>query len=295
MNTKLISIAVIITAIAAVFIKIPGSRILGAIGLLLLILSFTSTKYVADLLTKYFGVFKQYKKIASTIAYDALFWAAMTGLAYAYRAVFEKKILTEYAKTGFSKEAILTDQAMATATAESLRGIITYTIGGLITVIILAYIAYTISRYFIWTEISSQKRNKQTFWAYARLTGAWWAILLIPAAIIVGAATKTPAVTPLIAVFALIIIHFTNFLYTNLTKTAKAGHSLTMGIAMGLSKIHRVVVPYAILFATWWALSTVASIVNYMNEGVATAVTLLFALTILAISRAYLYTIIKSL
>lgn len=294
MNTKLISIAIIVVAVAAYFIKIPGSIILGAIGLLLLVLSFISTKYVADLLTKYFGVFKQYKKVASIVAYDALFWAAITGVAYVYQQLFEKKLLAEYAKTGFSKEALL-DATASAAMAESLRGIILYTLGGLAIFAILAYIAYTISRYFIWTEISTQKRNKKTFWAYARLTGAWWAILLIPSAIIVAAATKTPQVAVLLIVFFLAAGHFTNFLYTNLTKTSKAGQSLTMGIAMGLSKIHKVIVPYAILFATWWALSTIASIVNYMNEGVATAVTLLFALTILAISRAYLYTIIKSL
>jgi len=295
MNTKLISIAIIIIAAAAYFIKIPGSLVLGAIGLLLLTLSFTSTKYISDLLTKYFGVFKQYKKVASVVAYDALFWAAITGLAYIYQKLFEKKLLAEYAKTGFSKAAMLADPAIAAQTADSLRGIVLYTIGGLAVFAILTYIAYTISRYFIWTEISSQKRGKKIFWAYLRLTGAWWAILLIPVAVIAVASVKTPSVTALLAIFIIFTAHFTNFLYTNLTKTAKAGHSLTMGIAMGLSKIHRVMVPYTILFATWWALSTVASIVNYMNEGAATAVTLLFALTILAISRAYLYTIIKSL
>jgi hypothetical protein len=295
MNTKLISIAIIIVAAAAYFTKIPGSILLGAIGLLLLILSFISPKYVSDLITKYFIVFKQYKKVASVVAYDALFWAAITGLAYLYQKLFEKKLLAEYAKTGFSKAAILADPTIAAATAESLRGIVLYTIGGLAIFAILTYIAYTISRYFIWTEISSQKRNKQTFWAYARLTGAWWAILLVPAAVIAVAAAKTPSVTALLAIFIIFMAHFTNFLFTNLTKTNKAGQSLTMGIAMGLSKIHRVIVPYAILFAIWWALSTIASIVNYMNEGVATAVTLLFALTILAISRTYLYTIIKSL
>lgn len=290
-NSKIISIAIIIVAIAAYFMKIPGSIILGAIGIILLILS---KKYITELLTKYFGVFKQYKRLASIVAYDALFWAAITGLAFGYRALFEKKLLAEYAKTGFSKEALL-DATASAAMAESLRGIILYTLGGLAIFAILAYVAYTISRYFIWTEISMQKRNKRTFWAYARLTGAWWAILLIPSAVIVAAATKTPQVAVLLIIFFLAAGHFTNFLYTNLAKTSKAGQSLTMGIAMGLSKIHKVIIPYAILFATWWALSTIASIVSYMNEGVATAVTLLFALTILAISRAYLYTIIKSL
>lgn len=292
MNTKIIAIAVIVIAAAVFFMKIPGAMILGAIGILLLILP---TKYISDLLTKYFGVLKQYKKVASTVAYDALFWAAITGVAYVYQQLFEKKLLAEYAKTGFSKEAILADPTIAAATAESLRGIVLYTIGGLAVFVLLTYIAYTISRYYIWTEISAQKRGKKTFWAYAKLLGAWWAILLIPAAVIIVAAAKTPSVTALLAIFIIVTGHFTNFLFTNLAKTTKAGQSLTMGIAMGLSKVHRVIVPYAILFTTWWALSTIASIVNYMNEGIATAVTLLFALTILAISRAYLYTIIKSL
>lgn len=292
MNTKLIAIAVIVIAAAAFFMKIPGAMILGAIGILLLALP---TKYISDLLTKYFSVFKQYKKVATTTAFDALFWAAITGIAFVYQKLFEKKLLAEYAKTGFSKEAILSDPTIASATAESLRGILVYTISGFAIFIILTFIAYTISRYYIWTEISSQKRGKKTFWAYARLTGAWWAILLIPALVIIVAAAKTPSVTALLAIFIVFAAHFTNFLFTNITKTSKAGHSLTMGLAMGLSKIHRMVVPYAILFATWWALSTIASIVNYMNEGIATAVTLLFALAILAISRTYLYTIIKSL
>lgn len=291
-NSKIVAIAVIVIAAAAFFIKIPGAIILGATGVLLLILP---TKYISDLITKYFGVFKQYKKIASTIAYDALFWAAITGLAVVYQKLFEKKLLAEYAKTGFSKQAILADPTTAAATAESLRGIVVYTIAGLAVFVILTFIAYTISRYFIWTEISNQKRGKKTFWAYTRLLGAWWGLLLIPAAVIIVAAAKTPSVTALLAIFVILAGHFNNFLFTNLTKTNKAGQSLTMGIAMGLSKIHKVIVPYAIIFATWWALSTIASIVSYMHQGTATAVTLLFALTILAISRAYLYTIIKSL
>ncbi len=291
MNTKLISIAVIIVAAAAYFMKIPGAIILGAIGILMLLLP---TKYISDLITKYFNVLKQYKKLASIVAYDALFWAAVSGFALIYQNLFEKKLLAEYAETGFSKEALL-DPASTAVLAESLRGIIIYTLGGLAIFVLLTFIAYTISRYYIWTELSSQKRSKKIFWAYARLTGVWWAILIIPAVVIIAAATKTPQVAALVLIFFIAAGHFTNFLYTNLVKTSKAGQSLTMGIAMGLSKVHRVIVPYAIIFATWWALSTIASIVSYMHQGAATAVTLLFALTILAISRAYLYTIIKSL
>jgi hypothetical protein len=264
------------------------------VGILLLVFSFFAPKYIVDLFSKYFGVFKQYKKLATVVAYDALFWAAVTGFALIYQNLFEKKLLAEYAKTGFSKEALL-DPASTAVLSESLRGIIIYTLGGLAIFVLLTFIAYTISRYYIWTELSSQKRGKKTFWAYARLTGAWWAILVVPLVIIIAAATKTPQVALLALLFFLAAGHFTNFLYTNLVKTSKAGQSLTMGIAMGLSKVHKVIIPYAILFATWWVLSTIASIVSYMNEGVATAVTLLFALTILAISRAYLYTIIKSL
>jgi len=291
-NTKIIAISIIAISVAAFFMKIPGSIVLAVIGLVLLILP---TKYISELLTKYFEVFKNYKKVATTVAYDALFWTAITGLAYVYKLLFEKKLLAEYVKTGFSKEALIADPAIAATMAQSLRGIVVYTLIGLAVFVLLAYVAYTISRYFIWTELSSQKRAKKTFWSYAKLTGAWWAILILPSAVIIAAATKTPQVAALVLIFFLAAAHFTSFLYTNLTKTGKAGHSFTMGLAMGLSKFHRVLVPYGILFATWWMLSTLASIINYMNAGVASAVTLLFALCILAISRAYLYTIIKSL
>lgn len=292
MNTKLIALGTIIVAIAAFFLNVPGSIILGIVGLFLLLLP---SKYTSDILKKYALVFKNYKKVAITAAFDALFWAGIALIAYAFKLLFEKKLLEEYAKTGFSKEALLQDPAIASTMAESLRGIVTYSLIGLLAVVLLSYAVFALSRYFIWTEISSQKRNKKTLLSYFGLTGAFWGILMIPAVVIVMAVAKTPQASPLIILFFLIAAHFNSFIYTNLTKSGKTAQALTMGIAMGLSKLHLVILPYGILFSTWWILSTLASIINYAYSPAAAAVTLLFAILMLAISRAYLYTIIKSL
>ena len=191
--------------------------------------------------------------------------------------------------TTLTKEAILKPEILG-QNIQSLRGFVIHTITGAILLLILCLIIYTISRALIWTSISKTKLTRKFLLKFLGLNSVWWLIWL-PVYVLVGTAAAQTGIKASIVVIFIITAYFTPILHTLFTKKQLIGHSLGHGIAYGITKFYKLIVPityaliiYIIIYQPFRLLQ---------NTKFYQAATILLVVIYLAWLRTYLYEAIK--
>jgi len=194
------------------------------------------------------------------------------------------------AGTTLTKEAMMQPDLVA-QNVGALKSFITFTIVGAVIVMLFCFAAYVLRRGMIWTTIANQKPNKKFFLRFLRLNAAWWAIWL-PIFFIVGAGlSRSPNIKEGLVGLMFIAVYFAPIVYTLYMQKHLIGYSIGNGIAWGIAKIHRFVVPYVYAIIVYVILFQVFRL--FMNTMLFKPVSMLFVVLYFAWLRTYLYEIIK--
>lgn len=228
------------------------------------------------------------KKLLFTALYDFLYLAFMMLTAYTSFHFLQNK-LTSINPDNLNKLNLITPE-QTSVMASTVQTILFSLLGTLLALILVNLIAYSIFKWLAWTTLTEQKFNKKTLLSFLGLNAAWWALWSIPyLALLLSlrqAALLAWALQPLTALYA----YFTIVVHTLFTKQHKIGNSLTMGIALSLSKIHKLIVPYTYIFLVFAMIGWLIRIIPSAYTMPALALYLIFIVTF---TRAYIYKSVK--
>jgi hypothetical protein len=284
--TRIIGIILLIIALLVYFSKRPGTTSLAIAGLILII---APKKYAQTVFDKYIQTFQKWKRVIITAFYDALYWLLVFGGVYYVFWIVQAKALV-IKGIGMTQEELI-NPAVASQSAEAIKqlAVTTVTYGAILTV--LFYIAYTISRTLIWTTITEQKLNKKFFLRFAGLNGIWWTIWIpIFLALVIGLKGNPNSKDAVAALFA-IASYFSPIMHTLYMKTHKTGYSIGNGIGFGFSKIHKLILPYTLVFITYIILYQAYR--PFEQSVFVKPISMLFVVLFMAWVRTYQYEVIK--
>jgi len=286
MKPRIIGIIILALAITAYFFKISGAKLLAVIGAILII---SPTKHSQEMLKLCIQSIKRWKTIILTALYDAVFWLITAGILFVFIKWESLKSVQAQATIKLTSEALIQTELLQ-QNVSGLQSFLIYSlIAGLI-VITICLAIYTISRALIWTNISKQKLTKKFFLKFLGLNAIWWLIWL-PIYFLIGVAAAKAGTKIVILLLFAITAYFTPILHTLFTKKQLIGHSLGHGIAYGITKFYKLIVPityaliiYIIIYQPFRLLQ---------NTKFYQAATILLVVIYLAWLRTYLYEAIK--
>jgi hypothetical protein len=283
---RIIGIILLVIAILVYFTGKTGSIMLSILGALLLI---APTKHANKMFDTYIENYSKLKTVIITALYDAIYWLIIFGGAFFFQYLIQGKIAGAQA-------ALVTQQEMMKPEiigpgADALKNFVIFIFTGGAVFLIFACLIYGISRAFIWSTISKQKPDKKYLLRFIILNAAWWAVWL-PLYIIINLALKNdPRVKEAMVVLLFVGYYFTPLVHTLYVKKHQIGYSIGNGIAWGISKIHKLIIPYTYVFITYIILYQIYRLAE--QTAWAKPVSILFIIIFIAWVRTYLYDIIK--
>lgn len=283
---RIIGIIAIIASAIAYYLQQQGAITAGILGLILII---SPTKHAQEMLQLCIKNFIKWKTILLTALYDAIYWMLIFGAVALFVKWEAFKVKGTQAVATMTKEAIL-DPALAAQNAQALQGFLIYSIISAIILIIICLIIYTISRGLIWTTIAKIKLTRKFFLKLLALNSLWWLIWLPIYLLFLMAAAKAGTKIGIMTLF-FISVYFTPILQILFTKKQKIGYSLSHGIAYGITKIHKLIVPitYAVIIyiIIYQPLRLIQNTIAFKPAAI------LIVVLYFAWLRTYLYEIIK--
>jgi len=231
--TKIIGAAIIVTATILYSLKL-GGVLLGIAGLIILL---APTKHATESLKKIKKTINW--KILTTAIFEALYWLIIIVITTLYFKILGNKIAK---MPNITPETILNPSTTQTA-ATSIQGIYYHLIIGSITILVLTFLVYIITRTIIWKIITKQKINKKFILKYLATNAINWIIWLIPVAIFAMASATTKTRGPIILIL-MAATYFCGILHPMFMKKQKIGYTISHTIATGITQIHKYIVPY---------------------------------------------------
>ncbi len=284
------TIGIILVVIAALvyYTGQPGSFGLATAGILLLIAPAKHAKAMFDL---FIQTFQNWKTIIITALYDAIFWLLIFGAVYFLKWKVELKVAATQASSTLSREG-LTNPELAHQTAQALQGFVHYIFTSAAIALVFAFIIYTLSRSLIWATIAKQKVNKKFVLKFTALNAFWW-IIWVPIFLltVIGSKESPTTTKQAIGVFLTLAFYFTPIVHTLYMKKRLIGHALGNGIAWGIAKIHRFIIPYTFIFIAYVILYQIYRIAE--NTPWIKPASILFVVLFIAWVRTYVYEIVK--
>jgi hypothetical protein len=284
---RIIGTILIIIAALSYFTGAQGAIGLGIAGIILIIAPKKHAQSMFDMLV---STFTKWKTIIITALYDALYWLLLFGAVYFLQWQLQIKALAAQSNNLITKEAIA-DPELVTQSASTLQGFVYALIIGGLLAILFSLLIYSISRALIWTTITKQKLNKKFFLKFLTLNSLWWLIWLPVFAIIAVGTQASPDAKGSLVVILLLASYFTPILHTLYMQKHLIGYSIGNGIAWGIAKVHRLIVPYTFAFVIYviaYQLFRIARDTAYVKPA-----SMLFVVLFIAWLRIYLYGIIK--
>ena len=283
---RIIGIILLIIALLVYFTGKGGGIFIGILSILLLVAPKKHANTTFDL---YIENFSKLKTVIITALYDAIYWLVIFGTAYMLQWLIQGKIAG-------AQVALITQQEMMKPeiigpSADALKNVVIFLFAGAAIFLIFACLIYGISRAFIWSTIAKQKLDKKYLLKFILLNAAWWAIWL-PLYVIINLALKgDPRVKEAMVVILFVGYYFTPIVHTLYVKKHLIGYSIGNGIAWGISKIHKLIIPYTYVFITYIILYQLYRLAE--QTAWAKPVSILFIIIFIAWVRTYLYDIIK--
>jgi len=286
---RIIGIILIIIAALTYFTGKQGTFGLALAGILLIIAPAKHTQEMLDLFIK---TFINWKTIIITALYDAIYWLFVFGSAYFLKWRVDVKVATTQAQATLSKEALMQSAAAASQTAAALQSFVYFIFISAAAALVFSFVIYAISRSFIWTTIAKQKINKKFVLKFVGLNALWWLIWLPIFLIALIGSKESPETTKqAIGLLLTLSFYFTPIVHTLYMKKHLIGHSLGNGIAWGIAKIHRFIIPYTYIFIAYVILYQVYRIAE--NTPWIKPASILFVVLFIAWVRTYVYEIVK--
>lgn len=283
---RIIGIILLVIALLVYFIGRQGAIPVAIAGIIIII---APAKHANKMFDLYIENFSKWKTIIITALYEALYWLVIFGSAYFFQYLVQSKMAVSQG-AALTREQMMNPELVTQGTA-ALKEFVTFLFVGGALLVIFSCIIYSISRAFIWATITNQKTNKKYLLKFTLLNIAWWAIWL-PLYIILNVGLKNdPRVKESMVVLLLFGYYFSPIVHTIYTKKHLIGQSIGNGIAWGISKVHRFIIPYILIFVTYVILYQLFRLVE--TTAWAKAVSILFIIIFIAWARTYLYEVIK--
>ncbi len=287
-KTRIIGILLLVIAVLGVLAKKPGAAWLGVLGIILLIAPSKHTQHMLDLFTT---SFTGWKTIIITALYDAVYYSLLR-LAWEFvKWQLQVKAAAAESQSTLTQTALANPELVAQniIAAQSMLG---FMLAAGIGILIFSFITYTISRGLIWTTIAQQKFNKTFLLKFAGLNALWW-LVWAPFFILVSLAGKTsPYVKDSYLAILFIAMYFTPIVHILYMKKHLIGYSIGNGLGWGISKIHRLIIPYSFGLVIWiiaYQLFRLFATTIYIE-----AAWWLFVVLFIAWLRTYLYHAIQT-
>ena len=277
----IIGIIVIIIALLTVVAKAKGGIALGVAGLVLL---FAPKKHSKKMFDLFVGSFSRVKTIIITALYDAVYWLLVFGAVYFFNWRLSVRTTT---LPDISRQTLM-NPALTGQSVTGIKSLVTFLYGGMTIVLLFCFVLYVLSRGLIWTTIAKQKPSKKFFKKFFGLNAIWWLIWIIPFLVFTTVAGDQAA-----GIFVLLFLfasYFTVIIHTLYTRRLEIGSSLGNGLGWGISKLHRLLVPYTYAFIVYVILYQGFRLAQ--GTSLLTPVSMLFVVLYLAWLRAYLYTVL---
>ena len=285
---RIIGVILLIIAILARYAGQQGSIGLAAAGILLLI---APSKHAQTMFDRFIQTFQNWKTIIITALYDAVYWLLIFGAVYFLKWRVELKVAATQASASISREA-LANPDLTHQTANALQNFVYYLFTSAVITLVFAFVIYTLSRSLIWTTISKQKINKKFVLKFTALNAFWWLIWLPVFLIFLIGSKESPATTKqAIGLLLTLVFYFTPIVHTLYMKKRLIGHALGNGIAWGIAKIHRFIIPYTFIFIAYVILYQLYRIAE--NTPWIKPASILFVVLFIAWVRTYVYEIVK--
>jgi len=174
-----------------------------------------------------------------------------------------------------------------------LQGFIFSLIIGFILIGVLIFISTVIFKGLIWLQTTKTKPKLNFFPKFALLNIVWLITCILPI-IILAFVLKREIMAPIIAVLAILALHFTNIIYILFTKENKL-NVIKKALKIGTKKIHHYIIPYIIIAIVFFLIFQLYWIYKFIPENIQNIISALILLTHLAWARIYLTKITKQL
>ena len=235
---RIIGIVLLVIGILGYLAQKSNSIVIGIAGIILII---APTKHTSHVLELFIDTFKRWKIIIITALYDAIYWLFVYGIIYFFKWQLQKAAANAQATAVLS--GVMTPEA-AEPTANALQGFVFTIFGGAAIAFILCLLAYTLARGMIWATIADKKPDKKLFIKMLGANAGWWAIWGILFVLIALGGKNNP--NSKMALFGLLAVatYFTPIMHAIFIKTRQIGYSISNGLAWGIARVHRFIIPY---------------------------------------------------
>jgi len=286
---RIIGVILLIIGIIGWMVDKKGSFWAGLAGIIILI---APTKHAEAMLDLFVDTVLKWKTVIITALYDALYWLFVYGAAYFLIWRIQVKAAMAQTSTVFDTAQMMNAE-VATQNLAIMQTFLFTFVGGGVLVFVLCILAYTLSRGMIWSTITTKKPNKKFFFKMFGLTLGWgaiWTVLFVIIAIgLKGSADTKQALLGLL----MVAVYFTPIVYTLFTDKNLIGYSISNGLAIGIAKVHKFIIPYTYAFVAYIILYQVFRLLQY--TAFMKPASMLFVVLYFSWLRIYIYNIVKKL
>jgi len=282
---RIMGLVLLVIGILGYLAQKENSILFGIAGIILLI---APTKHTSHMLELFINTFKRWKTIIITALYDALYWLFIYGTVYFLKWQLQKAAANAQAKA-FLSGAITPETAGPTANA--LQGFVFTIFGGAALAFILCLLVYTLARGMMWSTIADKKPDKKLFIKMLGANAGWWAIWGILFLLIALGGKNNPAAQQALLGLLVIATYFTPIMHTLFIKTRQIGYSISNGIAWGIARVHKFIIPY--IFALIVLLIMFQPFRLVQNTAYLQPASMLFVVIFFAWLKIYIYDIVK--
>ena len=282
---RLIGIVLVILGVLGYLAQKSNSALIAIAGIILFI---APSRHTDNMLELFISTIKAWKTIIITALYDAIYWLFVYGAVYFTKWQLQEKVIAAQSKAVLSGS--MTPET-AGATAEALQGFAITIFGGAAIVFALCLIAYTLARGMIWSTITDKKPDKKLFLKFLGANAGWWIIWGLLFVIISLSGKSNPATKQALFVLLSIAVYFTPIMQTIFIKTRAIGYSVGNGIAWGIARVHRFIVPY--IFALIVLVIIYQPFRLLQNTRYLMPASMLFFVLYFAWLRIYVYGVVK--
>ncbi|MBI4145883.1 hypothetical protein HY489_00940 [Candidatus Woesearchaeota archaeon] len=288
-SARLIGLLALIIGVVAQMAGYSGMLVVLA-GIILLV---APTKYCQRHLDMLVESLKG-RTILLVALYDALFWLLFFGSGYFILWRFNIAGQVAQATTTLTPQAMI-NPAMTLQNLESVRMLAWTLVIGLLILLLFNFVTHTISRALMWSNIADKPLNKSFFKRFFAVNGAWWALWLIPFCILAFALAKNPQLLAFAFIGLLIIAsYFTLIVHVLFVMGKKVGVCISHGIAFGIAKFYRFLVPFSFALIAYVIVFQLFRIATYYApDRLLQPLSMLFVVLFLAWLRVYLYPVVK--
>lgn len=286
---RIAGIILIIIAILSFLLRQEGI-ILGLAGLVFIL---APSDYARKQFDWFTATFSHGRIVLVTFLYDAFSWLLIAefGFFYLSRA---RSFISELEANGF--KLALKTPALASNAAESVQQLAAFFVAGISLLVMASFAVYVFFRFLSWITVAKQRFSRNLFVKFVGLNVLMW-IFWILIIVFLGISLKqNPAIVSVLVLLMIFAAYFTILIHSLFFKTHRIGYSISNGLSIGVGKIHRLLVPFALVISLYIIAFQLFKLIQFLPLGsLQTFVSFIFLILFLAWLRFYLYKIITEI